>query len=308
MTGPADRPDTRSAPRLVFVTGPAGAGRMTAINVLADLGFETIDNLPLGLLPRLLSGGPLERPMALGIDTRNRDFTVDSMIEAVDLLAADDGLSVELLYLDCRPDVLVRRYSETRRRHPLAPEENPQIGIDRELELLVPVRARADILLDTSDLSPHDLRAELTGLFERGARTDMAITVQSFSYKRGLPRGVDLVFDVRFLRNPHWETDLRDKDGRSQAVADYVTADHNYMAFFAKVHDLVGWLIPAYIDEGRTHLSIGLGCTGGQHRSVAVAEALAAALAQGGWPVATRHRELERRGLVGAGSDDRGRA
>ena len=185
----APRPDPREAPRLVFVTGASGAGRLTAINALADLGFEAIDNLPLALLDRLLAGGPLERPMALGIDTRNRDFTADGLVETVDRLDQSEALRVDLLFLDCRSDVLLRRYSETRRRHPMAPAENPGIGIEREIELLTPVRARADILVDTSDLSPHDLRAELTRLFEGGKEAALAVSLQSFSYKRGLPRG-----------------------------------------------------------------------------------------------------------------------
>jgi UPF0042 nucleotide-binding protein len=285
---------------LVFVTGASGAGRLTAINVLADLGFEAIDNLPLGLLDRLLAGGPLTQPMALGIDTRNRDFSADGLVETVDRLAHNDALQVDLLYLDCRPDVLVRRYSETRRRHPMAPGENPGVGIEREIELLAPVRARADILVDTSDLSPHDLRAELTRTFERGTSTSLAVSVQSFSYKRGLPRGTDLVFDVRFLANPHWQTDLQALDGRDEKVAAYVEADPRFAEFFDKLSQLVRWLLPAYSAEGKTYLTIGFGCTGGQHRSVAVAEKLAAALANDGWPVSVRHRELERRGFTAA--------
>lgn len=297
MTDP-NRPDPREPPRLVFVTGASGAGRLTAINALADLGFEAIDNLPLALLDRLLAGGPLERPMALGIDTRNRDFTADGLVETVERLDQNDALRVDLLFLECRSDVLLRRYSETRRRHPLAPAENPGIGIEREIELLAPVRARADILVDSSDLSPHDLRAELTRLFEGGEGAALAISVQSFSYKRGLPRGTDLVFDVRFLANPHWQADLRPLDGRDPRVANYVASDRRFGGFHDRVSELVRWLLPAYIEEGKTYLTIGFGCTGGQHRSVAVAEKLAAALGEEGWPVSVRHRELERRGFA----------
>lgn len=299
------RPDPREAPRLVFVTGASGAGRMTAINALADLGFETIDNLPLGLLDRLLAGGPLARPMALGIDTRNRDFTADGLVETVDRLGRDGALRVDLLFLDCRAEVLVRRYSETRRRHPMAPAENPGVGIERELVLLAPVRARADILLDTSDLSPHELRAELTRLFEGREGAPLAISVQSFSYKRGLPRGTDLVFDVRFLANPHWEAALRPLDGRDPAVVDYVTSDPRFSGFFDRVSELVHWLLPAYIAEGKTYLTIGFGCTGGQHRSVAVAERLATTLGDEGWPVSVRHRELERRHMTAPAEGER---
>jgi len=298
MTDPA-RTDPRDAPRLVFVTGASGAGRLTAINALADLGFEAIDNMPLGLVGRLLAGGPLARPMALGIDTRNRDFTADGLVAEVDRLSDGGTPQTDLLYLDCRAEVLLRRYSETRRRHPMAPAENPGIGIEREVELLAPVRARADILLDTSDLSPHDLRAELTRLFGGGDGAALAVSVQSFSYKRGLPRGTDLVFDVRFLANPHWEADLRPLDGRDAPVAAFVAADPRFADFFGRVSELVQSLLPAYSEEGKTYLTIGFGCTGGQHRSVAVAERLAEVLREAGRPVSVRHRELERRGLTG---------
>ncbi|MEM9710498.1 MAG: RNase adapter RapZ [Pseudomonadota bacterium] len=293
----SDPPATpRERARLVIVTGASGAGRTTAIRALEDLGFEAIDNLPLGLLGRLLAAGPLARPMALGIDTRNRDFSAGALIDAVDEIVEADEVPVEILFLDCRDDVLVRRFSETRRRHPMAPDEDAGIGIAREIELLAPVRARADILVDTSELTIHHLRAELTRIFETGSAGDLAVLVQSFSYKRGLPRGVDLVFDVRFLANPHWVEALRPLDGRAPEVADYVASDPRYDSFFERVSGLVRWLLPAYKEEGKTYLTIGFGCTGGQHRSVAFAEALARALEEEGAAVTVRHRELERRG------------
>ena len=296
MTPPDPTPASQTRAQIVLVTGPSGAGRSTAINALEDLGFEAIDNLPLSLMERLLAGPLKGQPLALGIDVRNRDFSTDAVAEIVDQLAADPNVTSELLYLDCSPDVLVRRYSETRRRHPLAPSETPNVGIAREIELLVPIRARADHLVDTSGLTPHDLRAELDRLFatEGGAR--LSVSVESFSYKRGLPRGVDMVFDVRFLANPHWEPSLRSKDGRDPDVAAYVESDPRFADFFGRIRDLTSSLLPAYIDEGKTYFAIGLGCTGGQHRSVAVAEKLAKALAEQGWQVSTRHRELERRG------------
>lgn len=289
--------------RLVLVTGPSGAGRSTSISALEDIGYEVIDNLPLRLVARLLSGPPHDKPLALGIDVRNRDFSTDAMIALLDDLAAVPGISAQVLYLDCRDEVLVRRYSETRRRHPLAPSETPDIGIAREKELLAPVRERAEILIDTSDLTVHELTAEIVRLMDSGTGPRLAISIESFSYKRGIPRGVDIVLDVRFLANPHWEADLRAKDGRDPAVAAYVAADGRYAGFFSRVLDLVEVLLPAYIDEGKTYLTIAFGCTGGQHRSVAVAESLANALADKGWQVSTRHRELERRGLLGRDRD-----
>ena len=164
-----------------------------------------------------------------------------------------------------------------------------------ERELLVPVRARADVLIDTTGLSPHDAKAEVERWFGTGEGRQLGVTLHSFSYKRGLPRGMDIVMDCRFLRNPHWEPALRDLDGRDTAVADYVAADPRFTQFFTQVKGLVDLLLPAHRDEGKAHLSIGFGCTGGQHRSVALTERLAEALAQDGWHVSKRHRELERR-------------
>lgn len=286
------------SPRVVFVTGPAGAGRSTAINALEDAGFEAIDNMPLSLIPRLLSP-PSDRPLALGIDARNRDFSVENLLAMVKAFGGEAGLRVELLFLDCRTDVLVRRYSETRRRHPLSPDGSPSVGVAREEDLLRPVRDQADVLIDTSDFTPHDLRAEIMRVFNPGPSEDLSVSVQSFSYKRGLPRGVDLVFDVRFLKNPHWDVALRPEDGRNSAVADYVAEDPRFDAFFDQVLSLVTFLLPAYQDEGKSHLAIAFGCTGGRHRSVALAEKLARTLASGPWQVSTRHRELERKALAG---------
>ena len=288
---------------LVLVTGPSGAGRATAIRSLEDLGYDAVDNLPLSLIPRLLSGQPSSQPMALGIDPRNREFSTDAMLALLNDLEADPAVAAEVLYLDCRHDVLIRRYSETRRRHPLAPSESPETGIAREAELLVPIRTRADMLIDTSELTVHDLRDEIGRMLglEHGGR--LIVSVESFSYKRGLPRGVDIVQDVRFLANPHWEPALRDLDGRDPAVADYVTADPRFADYFRRITELTVSLLPAYKEEGKTYLTLAFGCTGGQHRSVAVAEMTAKALANEGWQVSTRHRELERRGLSGDGRE-----
>ena len=294
ITGPADHP---AGHRLVLVTGPSGAGRSTALNALEDLGFEVIDNLPLTLVPRLLDGPPLAQPLALGLDPRNRDFSVAALNDLAAQLRAAPAVDVEIVYLDCHGDVLLRRFSETRRRHPLAPAEGPAEGIARELDLLGPVRALADMLIDTSELTPHELRAEVAGWFgSSGGTPRLAVSIHSFSYKRGVPRGADMVFDCRFLRNPYWDPALRGLDGQAEAVAAYVAQDSRFQPFFDKVLDLALLLLPAYRDEGKSHLSIAFGCTGGQHRSVMVAEKLTNALADAGWRVSKRHRELERRG------------
>jgi UPF0042 nucleotide-binding protein len=291
--------------RLVLVTGPSGAGRSTAIHALEDLGFEVIDNLPLTLLDRLLDGRPLDRSLALGIDVRNRDFATDTLIRAIDSLQEDARYDLSVLYCDCSEEVLIRRYSETRRRHPLSPGDAPIAGIEAEASLLAPIRARATVLIDSSDLTPHDLRTEVSAQFGPPGGRQMGVTVQSFSYKRGLPRGADIVLDCRFLRNPHWEPGLRHHDGRADEVAAYVAADSRYEAFFEGVRNLAALLLPAYREEGKTHLSIAFGCTGGQHRSVAVAERLAETLAKDGWAVSKRHRELERQGKTSDSERDK---
>lgn len=290
MTSPPPNPSSR----LVLVTGPSGAGRSTAIRALEDLGYEAIDNMPLSLLPRLLEGPAPDKPVALGLDVRNRDFSTGALIEVVDRMAQKDGVPIQLLYLDARADVLHRRFSETRRRHPLAPAEDPGVGIARELDLLGPIRVRADILIDTSEMSPHDLRGELERWFAPRGEQRLTVSIHSFSYKRGLPRGLDMVFDCRFLRNPYWDEALRGLDGRDPRVAAYFEGDARFAAFRNQVRDLALLLLPAYEAEGKSYLSIGLGCTGGQHRSVATAETLAKTLAEKGWQVSIRHRELER--------------
>lgn len=279
---------------LVFVTGPAGAGRGTALNALEDLGFEAIDNIPLSLLPQLLAGRALSRPLVLGIDPRNRDFTVDAFAELLDTLG-DEGLHpVDLVYLDCSVQTLLRRFSETRRRHPMSGDDSPAEGIEREVRLLAPIRRRADVLIDTSDLGPHDLRAALGRWFGITGNAAMVVTLQSFAFKRGLPPEADLVFDCRFLRNPHWQSDLRPLDGQDPRVAAHVSADPRFAEFFDRVQGLVELMLPACAEEGKAALNIAVGCTGGQHRSVMVVEKLAQALAERGWRVSKRHRELKR--------------
>lgn len=300
-TGPDQ---TEGQSRIILITGPSGAGRSTAINALEDLGQEAVDNMPLSLLPRLLDGPPLTRPLALGFGVGNRDFATDGVIELIGALSARPDIALSVVFIDCDEDELLRRYSATRRRHPLADDDGPVEALRRERELLVPVRARADVLIDSTGMSPHDLSREIERWFAPGGARPMTVTLQSFSYKRGLPRGLDIVLDCRFLRNPHWDPGLRARDGRDQAVQDHVMADPRFDAFLARIRDLVGLLLPACRDEGKAHLAIGFGCTGGQHRSVTVVETLARALADEGWPVSKRHRELERReGVAERGPD-----
>lgn len=285
--------DTPKPQKLIVVSGPSGAGRSTAINVLEDLGFEAIDNVPLSLIARL-TDGELTRPLAIGVDVRNRDFTVSGVTDVLTQLRARADIDTQLLFLEASEDTLVRRYSETRRRHPLAPDEPAIQGIRREADLLAPLRAQAEILLETSDLSPHDLKARLTDWFGDKGAALFGISLQSFSYKRGTPKGVDMTFDCRFLKNPYWDPALRTFTGLDAPVGAHIETDPRLAEFLEKITGLLLMLLPAFRDEGKSHLSIGFGCTGGQHRSVYVTEQIALALANQGWQVSKRHREMDR--------------
>lgn len=286
--------DTPKPQKVIVVSGPSGAGRSTAINVLEDLGFEAIDNVPLSLIPRL-TDGELPRPMAIGVDVRNRDFSTAAVADLIAQMQGRGDLDAQLLYLEADEDTLVRRYSETRRRHPLAPDEPAIQGIRREADVLAPLREKAEFLLDTSDLSPHDLKARLTDWFGEKGNALFGISLQSFSYKRGSPKGVDMTFDCRFLKNPYWDPSLRSLTGLDDAVGAYIRTDPREAAFKAKITDLLLLLLPAFREEGKSHISIGFGCTGGQHRSVYVTEQIAQALANEGWQVSKRHREQDRK-------------
>lgn len=283
------------SPKLVFVTGPSGGGRTTAINALEDMGFETIINLPLRYVTRLLNDDAPSGPLAMGLDIRNRDFSVNGVLDILSGVSKTSDERPELIFVECSPEVLLRRYSETRRRHPMSEDDSPHIGIDMEIEILKPIRARADIVIDTTEFSPHDLKAELNRWFGDDASLPLALSVQSFSYKRGIPAGLDLVFDCRFLRNPHWAPELREKTGLDPKVAAYIDEDPLFSSYFTKIHEMVEMMLPAVKKEGRAHMTVGVGCTGGKHRSVAMAEKLGRALALDSTQVSIRHRELERR-------------
>jgi UPF0042 nucleotide-binding protein len=280
--------------QFVLVTGPSGAGRVTAIRSLEDFGYEVIDNLPLALLRHMLTQPSTERrPLAVGVDVRTRDFSVRALEETVDWLRNLDWLSPRVLFLDCAPEVLQRRFNETRRPHPFAEDEDVEDGIRREIEMLAPLRKRADRVVDTSSFTPHDLRAALRPLFSDGEVGQLQIGVESFSYKKGVPAGLDMALDCRFLRNPHWDKALRALDGRDAAVAAYVAADERHDGFLSRTSDMLDFLLPAYQAEGKSYFTIGFGCTGGQHRSVYMSHRIADQLEAKGWSVSLRHRELE---------------
>lgn len=287
---------------VAIVTGLSGAGRSTAIHALEDLGWEAVDNLPLALIPRLTETGG--RPLALGVDTRTRGFSAEALAETVAALRATPGVAPVLVFLDASDEALIARYAETRRRHPMAPEEDVAVGVARERDALWGVRDRADLVMDTSAMSPHALKAAIQQRLAKGAGHGLSVSIQSFSVKRGAPREADMVIDCRFLRNPHWEPALRPLDGRDPAVDAHVAADPLFAPFFERLAELAALLLPAYKNEGKAYFCLGLGCTGGRHRSVALAERLAARLTAEGWRVNVRHRELERRSDERADRDE----
>ncbi len=289
--------------RLVFVTGLSGAGRSSALKVLEDLGYEAIDNLPLFLLRRLADEGHEEgagterrsgvRALAIGIDIRSRGFTADGFIELLARFRQNAGFSVALLYLEADDTVLRTRFSATRRRHPLAVDRTVEDGIAIERRIMLPIRAAADQVLDTSILSLPEFRRVITASHDLEQGPGLGLSVVSFSYRQGLPREADPVFDVRFLDNPFYQPALKSKTGDDPEVGAFIAADPVWPPFFASFSDLILSLIPAYGREGKTYLTIAVGCTGGRHRSVYTAERLVERLIAAGHRVSLHHRDRD---------------
>jgi RNase adapter protein RapZ len=286
--------------RLLVVTGLSGAGRSTALKALEDMGYEAVDNLPLSLLANLMGRGATSAPLAIGVDVRTRDFAVPSLVRALDELTTGRAIDLKLLFVDCDDDQLERRFTETRRRHPLAVERPVADGIRLERQRVWPLRDRADLVIDTSSLVPGDLKRLLQGHFALGAGVGLTVAVTSFSYRHGLPRDADLVFDMRFLRNPHYVSALRPLSGRDRAVGAFIEADPDFAPRFEEMAAWLDRLLPRYEAEGKSYLTIAVGCTGGRHRSVYVAERLAARLVADGRRVALMHRDLDRPAEAGA--------
>lgn len=286
-----------SAPPLdvTIITGMSGAGRSEAAHVLEDLGFFVIDNLPPMLIGKISELARGHKPIryALVVDVRSGDFLVD-LSDAIDELHRD-GAHTRVLFLDAADDVLVRRYEASRRRHPVSDSERVTEGIARERALLQSLKGEADLIIDTSSLNVHELRDRLRELFAEHAATEtLQVNVVSFGYKHGLPLDVDVVFDCRFLPNPHWIDELRPLTGLDDPVRSYVLAQPSTKEFIAELDTLLAMTLPGYEQEGKAYLSIGVGCTGGRHRSVVVAEQLAERLRGRGYRVATHHRDIER--------------
>jgi len=281
---------------VTIITGMSGAGRSASADVLEDLGFFVIDNLPPALVAKVAelgrgTGGP--QKFALVIDVRSGEF-VDDLVAALAELR-EMGASTRVLFLDAADDVLVRRYEATRRKHPLAAGDRISDGIASERNLLEELKGQADIVLDTTELNVHELRDRLRELFDVDQRAGaLQTSIVSFGYKHGLPLDVDLVFDCRFLPNPHWVEELRPRPGTDPLVRDYVMSQPESGRFLEEMERLFALLLPAYVREGKSYLSIGIGCTGGRHRSVVIATELARVLQRDGVTPRVHHRDIGR--------------
>lgn len=273
----------------IIVTGLSGAGMSSALKVLEDLGYEVFDNFPLPLVDELLAKTKEDgKPVALGIDTRTRGFDPQRMMQKV------QQYNARLLFVTADETVLQKRFTETRRVHPLAADRPVSAGIKKELALLYPLREIADPLVDTTELSIHDLRRVLTGHFGVNKNGNLNITLLSFGFKNGLPREADIVMDVRFLKNPHWEPDLKPMTGQDKPVQDYVAGDAAFKPFLESLKNLLEPLFERYRHEGKNYLTVAIGCTGGKHRSVFVVETLQEWLQQKGVNPSAEHRDLYR--------------
>lgn len=292
--------DETSTLDITVVTGMSGAGRSAAADVLEDLGFFVIDNLPPALIPKVAElgrGREGTSRFALVVDTRAGDFLPE--LESALAELRETGARTRVLFLDASDEVLVRRFDATRRRHPVAESESHRVSdsIARERELLERIKEQADVVVDTSELNVHELRDRLRELFgdPTGATpSGLQISVVSFGYKHGLPLDVDLVFDCRFLPNPHWVESLRPLPGTDAKVRRYVMKQDETRAFLEELGKMFELLLPAYVREGKSYLSIGVGCTGGRHRSVVIAAEIARLLERLGFPARVHHRDLER--------------
>jgi len=295
-----DSSPTLTRQRVLLVTGLLGAGKTTALKVLEDLGWETIDNFPIRLLDRLIDSPDapapdLRPPLAIGFDSRTRGFDPNKVIERVKRLVGRDDLELTTLFLDCAGQELERRYNETRRRHPLAQDLPAASGIAAERETMEPLRRWADMVISTTDFTSNDLQQAIRERFGRDAPMGTTVSITSFGFSRGMPPVADLVFDMRFLHNPHWDPELRPQTGRDAPVGDFIRKDPAFDEAFGRIRDLILQLLPRYQAQGKAYVNIAFGCTGGRHRSVFTAEQMAAALRDAGYSPSVLHRNLSAR-------------
>jgi UPF0042 nucleotide-binding protein len=283
--------------RVVLVTGLSGAGKSSILRTLEDLGYETVDNPPLPLIEELVAGG--DHALAVGVDARRRGFCAEAVLDTLARLQRDPALRPELVFAWAEEAALLRRYTETRRRHPLAPQGRVADGIAAEERLTAPLRQAADLVLDTTDLPPAALRRRVEQLFSPDDRQDgLVVSLVSFAYPAGLPREADLVLDARFLRNPHYDVFLRQKTGLDPAVGAFVELDPDFTKYYNQIKELLALLLPRFVQEGKRYATVAVGCTGGRHRSVHIIERIAIDLAEAGWRVMRQHRELAREGAA----------
>jgi RNase adapter protein RapZ len=297
MTGKrSSKPQT-----ILLVTGLSGAGKSTVLKTLEDLGWEAVDNFPVRLAGPLLDipatgGRSTQRlPLALGFDSRTRGFKVEQLIKQIKDLQKNPELNIMTMFLDCSGSEVERRYSETRRRHPLAQDRPAIDGIGLERTMMEPLRRWAETVIDTTRLSANDLQTEIREKFGNQTAAHSTITVTSFGFSRGVPHNADLVFDLRFLRNPHWDKNLRPMTGLDSEVSAYVKADPEYEGAMTRIKDLLAFLLPLYDTQGKAYVNIAFGCTGGRHRSVHVAEAFGRWLRDEGFSPNVVHRNLTSR-------------
>ncbi|WP_126171888.1 RNase adapter RapZ [Altericroceibacterium xinjiangense] len=292
---PSESSDDRQ--RILLVTGMLGAGKTTALRELEDLGWEAIDNFPIRFLGRLIrpelrNADGDNASLAIGFDCRTRGFAPEDVIARVKHLGHRRDLVISTMFLDCSDPELERRFNETRRRHHLAQDMPVPFGIAAERQLLEPLRNWADILIDTSHFSTHELQQTIRQQFSRRGPGEMTVSVTSFGFARGMPPVADLVFDMRYLDNPHWDPDLRPLTGQDEAVGRHIAADPGFESSFEQIRALLLDLLPRYSAQGKNYANIAFGCTGGRHRSVYVAERNAQALRDAGFSPTVLHRNL----------------
>ena len=281
--------ETDNYNQLIIITGASGAGRTTAINVFEDVGFESVDNIPISMIDSLVLSKTRNKNLALGVDIRTREFSPENLKK---LLSKYKKMVVKIIFLDCDSNKLLKRFNETRRSHPLSGVKSLSEALVEEMEYLKPIKDFANIIIDTTDYSPTDLREKLLNYLSIAKIKKFSILLQSFSYKSGLPRNFDMIFDCRFLKNPYWISHLKELDGHDKKIQDFVSSSREFKIFFSKVLSLIDFLIPQVQKEGKSQFSIGFGCTGGQHRSVVFVNMLSNKLNSDGHNVLCNHRDL----------------
>ena len=279
---------------LILVIGQSGAGRTTVIHILEDQGFDTLDNVPVHLIPRVVPTELVDKPLAIGLDIRSKSFSFENFMREINNRKASSKSRVLILFLECSLAMLIKRFSLTRRPHPVPGENNLEVSIKRELKLIAPLREKADFVLDTSNTSPNELRLKLGSIFPLANNRSIQIMLQSFSFRSGSLTGLDMVFDCRFLKNPNWVNDLKDLNGTDDDVKYFLNKDESWAPFKKNLMQMLSTVIPAFEREGKSYLSIGFGCTGGKHRSVFVAEQLYIHLLEKKHDVKVTHTNLQR--------------